>query len=202
MNESCWVLLSVSKNPNSPNMPVCRRVPLTGKEAYLAELLGLDEPPDEAADGAEPAAVEAAAAAAGAEGERRPDFRKTEYAVGGHGRLRHYEHINVLQAICTAPGHGDCRMERSLRAHRTAKKSGTTRWGQGRPVGLLVNWLRSQSEFHDQQSHMHEFRHTLQSREDARAWWFATLSQQDRDLITALERPQREGEGMEPEAIA
>ena len=81
MNESCWVLLSVSKNPNSPNMPVCRRVPLTGKEAYLAELLGLDEPPDEAADGAEPAAVEAAAAAAGAEGERRPDFRKTEYAV-------------------------------------------------------------------------------------------------------------------------
>ncbi|CAE7030814.1 unnamed protein product [Symbiodinium sp. CCMP2456] len=117
-------------------------------------------------------------------------LEKLEFSLGSAGKLRYVPANKVLFAIC--PLHPDCKMERTCRG-RGRPEGGFA--GQGRPLGLLCQWLFSHAEFDDQQSHLRKFRHTHASREEARSQ-FLSLEGAAQFSATA-ERPQREGEESE-----
>ncbi|CAE7247712.1 unnamed protein product [Symbiodinium sp. CCMP2592] len=132
-----------------------------GSEAVEADEDVRPKPHDAGASPAGELAAEAADAPNPARGSgddaatERPDrapFRKSEFQLTC-GKLRYYAHTNTLIAICDNPAHDDCRKERSLLAHPRSKGRGTL-GGQGRPLGALVHWLRSQFEYDTHQKHM------------------------------------------------
>ena len=124
----------------------------------------------------------------------QPRLDRTEFELGQSGKLRYVPANKVLFAIC--PLHPDCKMERTCRGRD--RPEGTLA-GQGRPIGLLCQWLFSHAEFDDQQSHLRKFRHTHASRAEARSQF---LSREGAAEFSALaERAQREGEESEPPRI-
>ena len=133
---------------------------------------------------------------------RRSDFSKVEVSVPGFGKLRFYPHLQELQAVCDHPDHSDCRMSRTTRPFPKAVKPQSTRYGQGRPVGLLTCWLRAQYDHTNQQSHLHSFVHTSEARREARGWLFERLSAEDASTLRSIERNLRDGESEEPDKIS
>ena len=156
---------------------------------------------DEAEAGEEPGKDNAARSGHSAPRPRRPDFAKSEFTVGLYGKLRVYKHTGVLVAICGNPNHLDCRMERKLAAHPSVKSPNTARAGQGRPLGLLVHWLKSQFQYKTHAAHIHSFKHSHDLRLEARNWFLDSLPPGDKEEILSLERPRRDGEDSEPQKI-
>ena len=187
------------------------RLLLQGSEAVEAVEDGRPKPPHDAGGLSDPSATgdlagEAADAPEPARGSgdvaaARPDrgpFRKSEFQLSV-GKLRYYAHTNTLIAICDHPGHGDCRKERALTAHPRSAGRGTL-GGQGRPLGSLVHWLRSQFEYDTHAKHM-KCKGSKAERLQAREWLATELSQDDMERLNSLERPRREHEDVEPDAI-
>ena len=112
----------------------------------------------------------------------------------GQGRRR-----RSLNAHCQH-GHGLCRLNRSLLPGRNP--------AQGRPVGLLLAWLRAPCDSHrflDREQHLALSRCandpavSFEARTAAREW-AATVP--ELQAAMALERAPREGEGVEPQRLA
>ena len=122
---------------------------------------------------------------------------RVDFSVGDYGKLRYYPHTCALVAVCSNRAHQDCRMERTCREH--AGGSSGVFGGQGRPIGLLVSWLCANAEFHDQQAHLRNFRHTQAGRAEARAQFLEYDGAAD--FSARVERAQREGEPAEPARI-
>ncbi len=124
------------------------------------------------------------------------DIRGDGPAVVKYDTERH-----ILSAHCGIPGHGKlCRLNRS------AKPSGKNKESQGRPLGLLLAWLKCGCDYENKASHHRittpDFIHTeaklsFDKRSEARA----EMQEKDPESygrVAALERPQRDGEGQEP----
>ena len=155
-----------------------------------------DDVPQPAAAGAAPARVRHVAAGRRAGGL---PLERYDFELPGAGRLRSYPHTNALHAICTNEGHGECRMERTCNPHKSKSHTSGVFAGQGRPIGLLANWLYSHAEFASQQQHLRDFRHTRASRSEARANFMSEPGAGA--FCERAERPQREGEPVEPSWI-
>lgn len=128
------------------------------------------------------------------------------------GKLVYEPQTHILAAHCANGGkygaHGPvaCRFNRKCTAAAPHMKS---RAWQGRPIGLLVAWLKAQDLeiCNCRQSHfaLVSERHesvNFAARQEARAWLSTPASGLTPDQLAsllALERPAREGEGPEPE---
>ena len=101
--------------------------------------------------------------------ERRADFSKDELIIPHLGKIRHYRHQKALVAVCTHPGHGDCRLYRTVEPPPPARvgRPGSKGYGQGRPLGLLMSWLKKQFDCSTHREHM-ACKPDLESREQAR----------------------------------
>ena len=152
-----------------------------------------DALPDELPDAA------AGAARAPAARDRHEDFDKTEVEVPGFGRLRYYKHREQKQIIAVCGLHKDCRMMRSLTRNPNARLPNTALFGQGRPLGLVIAWLKCQHEHETQQDHIHKFHVDLQARQDARVWFLENVPEAAQ--WADLEREQADGEEEEPTRI-
>ncbi|CAE7797910.1 unnamed protein product [Symbiodinium sp. CCMP2456] len=152
-----------------------------------------DALPDELPDAA------AGAARAPAARDRHEDFDKTEVEVPGFGRLRYYKHREQKQIIAVCGLHKDCRMMRSLTRNPNARLPDTSLFGQGRPLGLVIAWLKCQHEHATQRDHIHKFHVDFQARQDARVWFLENVPEAAQ--WADLEREQADGEGEEPTRI-
>ena len=126
----------------------------------------------------------------------RDMFSTVSFHVNG-GVLRFYPQNSVVTAFCDHPGHGDCRRSRTVRqneASRTAMQR-----GQGRPIGLLCSWLELQMDHSSQQDHVHNCNPTATQRVAAREKFLQMPGALD--FSQQAERPQREGEDIEPAKI-
>ena len=150
-----------------------------------------------------------ATAASAEKHERDPGSRKksgTEVVVEvpPYGSLHFYPIQNNMTAYCRCKKHFDCKKNRTFNAAKSSASSSSksVRDGQGRPVGLLVQWLRDQGNHSSRADHcaqhvMMTFSHA--SRKDARAW-FKTLPGSDK--ILSKERAKRDDEDdSEPDFI-
>ena len=110
------------------------------------------------------------------------------------GSLHYYPKNKLIQAFCKHHA-GDCRKGRTILAN-----DGERRAFQGRPLGFLLSWLQTASEYSDRASHcrLHVppgYATRLQAREH-----FMTLP--GASTFAAYERPRRDGEGPEPAEFA
>ena len=155
---------------------------------------GLPVPSGPSGSGRIERAAEPSAPSAAPRAVQPRQLEKVEFSLGPAGKLRYVPANKVVFAIC--PLHPDCKMERTTRGRDHPEGSFA---GQGRPLGLLCQWLFSHAEFDDQQSHLRKFRHTHASRAEARSQF---LSREGAAEFSATaERPQREGEESEPARI-
>ena len=65
--------------------------------------------------------------------------------IWDYGELRYNPNTHTFRAHCHHPKHMNCSKQRTLRSGKRA--------GQGRPVGLLVAWLRDQANHDCHTSH-------------------------------------------------
>ena len=151
-------------------------------------------PPQAAATVAVPkASVKATAkpkAKRAAASSRARTHTEEKIELGDIGSLVWYPHQKILVAHCGRSCHEDCRRQRSLEPHESV-----LRQGQGRPLGLLVAWLKESVEHDTRMSHVKYCTPSFAKRKAAREW-FARLSGAQKFLDA--ERPKREAEGDEP----
>ena len=115
--------------------------------------------------------------------------------VGDFGELVHYPQQNRMDAFCRNPAHSGgaaCRRSRTLKENQ-AKPS------QGRPIGLLIGWLRKSQTYDSQFLHTKGCHVSLAERQQARQWF---SQQAGCERFTDAERPRRAGEPVEPEDIS
>ena len=118
----------------------------------------------------------------------------TEFAmdIPGFGLLRYNSTARFLRAHCQCAGHGKvCYRRRSVDAN-------AQRPGQGRPIGLLISWMKSSSRFDSQKEHV---KASVSSREDriAARLWFRNLPHASE--FEKFERALRPLEASEPDRI-
>ena len=110
------------------------------------------------------------------------------------GYITVYLADNRMVAHCRRHGPRECRLTRGLQASAAA-----SRRAQGRPLGLLLAWLRCCDEFADAAEH--KGHRPFPSHEARLAARTAFAAEADSEAWFAVERPRREGEGLEPEAV-
>ena len=99
----------------------------------------------------------------------------------GLGTLRYYRASSSMQAFCPwgrDVHETDCRKSAGC---NPAKR------GSGRPIGLLVAWLRAHSDFATKHEHVHTCKPSLQQRRDARAWFMQLRGASD---FAEFEKPK------------
>ena len=116
--------------------------------------------------------------------------------LGTMGVIRYNPLQQAFVAVCNHPGHGDCRLTRTAKA---SKASGGKSLGQGRPLGLLYDWLDKSTDFATQAMHLHSFVTTRAFREQARVKLKAKAGAVQ--FSNDFERAKRDGENSEPEHI-
>ncbi len=116
--------------------------------------------------------------------------------LGVHGSIRYNPVQESFIAACSWPGHGDCRLTRTAKA---SSLGGKKTKGQGRPLGLLYDWLLQSADFDSHKNHLHSYTATLTARQTARK----ELMKKDgaREFSQDWERKKRDGEDSEPEHI-
>ena len=122
--------------------------------------------------------------------------RGTVFEFGTHGSLRFVPGMEIIVAKCHCSKHSDCRKERTI---RSSNLKGSKTKGQGRPLGLLCEWLSEASRFSDQKSHVHDFRSTHARRLQAREALYNMPG--GREFADLAERVQRPDEASEPDDI-
>ena len=137
-------------------------------------------------------------APAAREGDRRRfGFRDTHsievFPIPGLGELRFYPQHNHITAFCgkrTCEHAPDCRMQRTV-----APKGGSSGRSSGRPIGLLIAWLRQSDKFDHADGHKHSYRISLEERQDARTYFESLPNWRD---FARFEREVADGEPSEP----
>ena len=125
-----------------------------------------------------------------------------QFQVPGYGRI--FWDWNGQRLKCVCDQHENCMFSRTL----LANTSGHTRWkDQGRPLGMMLAWLRAAEHYDNTTDH-----HALSTRTEAANPWISfPLRAEARDWGETLpelnelffseplkERAQRPGEGKEP----
>ena len=110
------------------------------------------------------------------------------------GYITVYLADNRMVAHCRRHGPRECRLTRGLQASAAAGRR-----AQGRPLGLLLAWLRCCDQFDDAAEH--KGHRPFPNHEDRLAARTAFAAEADAEAWLACERPRREGEGLEPEAV-
>ncbi|CAE7868087.1 unnamed protein product, partial [Symbiodinium necroappetens] len=173
-----------------------RQALLSRLEAKAAETTTADSVAD----------AEAAVGAATSRAGRKKTGTEIVVPVGHYGELHYYPPSNSCTAICRCKRHGnDCKKSRTFNELKN-RSSGSRdreslRSGQGRPVGLLVQWLMCQDSHPDRQTHCDTalpLLFSLDERKTARAF-FSSMPKADE--ILRRERAQKPGESEEPEFI-
>ncbi len=114
--------------------------------------------------------------------------------MGDLGQLRYNQSFAFLRAHC--PKHGRaCLRQRTVLA---STSGGQHRQGQGRPIGLLLDWLAKANQYEDAQSHKKMGIGTFDDRVAARA---RVLEHEGHESFLQVERPQNEDEDEEPRRI-
>ncbi len=136
-----------------------------------------------------------------AAGERAPrdvSFRDTHsrevFPVPGLGELRYYPQHKHITAFCgkrTCEHAPDCRMQRTV-----APKGGSSGRASGRPIGLLIAWLRQSNQYDHATGHKHSYRISLEDRQDARRFLESLPNWRD---FARFERELADGEPSEPQ---
>ena len=118
----------------------------------------------------------------------------TEFAmdIPGYGFLRYNSAFKFLRAHCTCEGHGKvCYRRRS--SEQNAKRP-----GQGRPIGLLIAWLKNSARYSSHSEHVKASVASLEERSEARVW-FKSLPHAEQ--FEKFERALRPVETLEPHRI-
>ena len=162
-----------------------------------AAAAGVMEPPVAAA----PADAHSAAPATPAERAPAASRKKTvveetfDVTADGQvvGTLHYNPRTNTMTAHCNFDGHLNCRKQ------RTCSAGGKP--GQGRPLGFLCGWLRDGVKWDHAADHVHRSTaaQKLQHRQESRALF---MSHRNSEAFSQHERPQRPGEGVEPEVFS
>ena len=123
------------------------------------------------------------------------------FELPGLGDIRFYADRSVLQAKCTNPEHGDCRITRTTQPHPSNPARHTARGGQGRPLGFLSAWLQAQFDFPDQASHCHRCKPTYEARCESRSFFVGLEGGQAWSDRVERARDTDAGEDVEPRVI-
>ena len=111
------------------------------------------------------------------------------------GTLRYYDATGSVVAHCNRHGSHVCRMTRTVRASRHAGRK-----GQGRPLGLLLAWLRAAGDPEHDSAELHKSMEppSFEDRLEARVLFEADPSAAE---WLAIERVPRPDEDVEPVAV-
>ena len=120
--------------------------------------------------------------------------REDVIGVGEFGEITFYSTTSILVATCRCPDHGP-RACKKTKSTKESKVSG--REGQGRPLGLLMAWLKTARHHADQHSHVHygELELSRSQRKAAREEFFQLRGAA---RFRSYERDLRAGESDEP----
>ena len=110
--------------------------------------------------------------------------------VPAFGQIRYNPSFSFMRAVCTFHGK-DCRRQRTLVRNNL-------RPGQGRPLGLLMNWLQKAADFESADEHKRMGVGSFADRQEARRI-FAGL--EGSDAFLDKERGRLGGEGDEPRTL-
>ena len=119
------------------------------------------------------------------------DLRMVVFIVPG-GRITYYPVRNFMTGECNHPAHGKCVLQRTCNVGEGKKE-----W-QGRPLGLLLSWLKKGRDLASKDEHWHRLvwpQH--EERHDARLA-FLTSDSADAVQLRRVERKPRPDEGPEP----
>ena len=123
---------------------------------------------------------------------RAPATTEIAIEIVGYGFLRYNSTSNFLRAHCHHPSHGKvCFRRRSVEAnpHRS---------GQGRPIGLLISWLKSGGNYDSQKKHVAASVASYPHRAAARNWFHSLTNASE---FESKERKCEPGESQEPNTI-
>lgn len=113
--------------------------------------------------------------------------------VGEGATIRYYERTNRFVAQCVSPFHQDGHCFKTRTSLPSARREAV-----GRPLGHLAAWLFQSGAYDDKGTHFE-----CQPSHDDRAAARDFLHEMEgAELLFAHERPQRPGEGPEPEGLA
>ena len=154
-------------------------------------------PVDDAApaEGADDVVMDGGVGAIHGAGAARParDAAALDMAVPG-GYLKHHQKSGIIVAHCLRHGERACRLTRSVRESRVRGRE-----GQGRPLGYAMAWLAAAEHLDDDTADAHKgYVPSYDERVLARVEFAAVPGCED---WLAVERPQREEEGEEPEVV-
>ena len=157
-------------------------------------------------DASDEEAEQPAAAPAAAHGkkERVPKrFQDVSVEVPGLGHMRYNIWMRQIYAQCSVHG-SQCRRTRTAVGTEAAKfQPSSMVAGQGRPVGLLMLWLKAANRFDTAEEHgqfLDQLR-TAAKQEERAAARREFMHLADAPDIAFHERPCREGESEEPRAL-
>ena len=123
---------------------------------------------------------------------RAPGVTEEVLELGDLGELRFNQNFQFLRAHCPLHGRG------CLRQRTVLGSSMKNRKGQGRPIGLLVDWLLKANDFSDAAEHKRMGVGSFQDRKDARE---VCMDFEGSEEFAQKERDVSEGEEEEPERI-
>ena len=120
------------------------------------------------------------------------DRESTQVFETSDGTLRYYPQHKYVTAFCKH--HFECRRSRTVKGKDDARTS--LQRGQGRCVGALAAWLELHHQFASAHDHVHQCMPTATQRVEARERLYTMRGGED--FARSCERPQREGEDLEP----
>ena len=123
-------------------------------------------------------------------GSRKRSYLEQICEVEDYGSIHFYPNAQNFVAFCRAAGHQDCRKSRTCKAAVTA-----ARHGQGRPLGMLAQWLFNSREHATREGHQAGAVFAQSERLAARQRF---LKLPGAEAMARNERPPEEGEGEEP----
>ena len=123
---------------------------------------------------------------------RAPAVTEIAMPIVGYGFLRYNSTSNFLRAHCQHPNHGkNCMRRRSVEPN-------ASRPGQGRPIGLLICWLKSGGNYPSHKEHVAASAASYPHRLAARNWFHSLRNAAE---FESKERPCEPAEGAEPRKI-
>lgn len=128
---------------------------------------------------------------------RKPGVFEQRFIVPGYGELRYNSSQNFIRAHCTNPRHGSTCLRRRISTASSA--SAAKARGQGRPIGLLLSWLKEGATCHDKSEHMNLPVASHETRATARTEFLKVVGA--KDFSNMAERALRANEEEEPRFI-
>ena len=129
---------------------------------------------------------------------RKPGVFEQRFFVPRYGEIRYNSSQQFIRAHCSNPAHGSTCLRRRI---STASSASTAKArGQGRPIGLLLSWLKEGAACRDKSEHMSMPVPSHETRAVARTDFLKVAGAQD--FSNMSERALRANEEEEPRFIS